>query len=379
MIKKMYVLIVILVGTKMNINKTYKIDRKNMFFTFPRSEISTESLINGLLTYDRFISNIDCIIIGAEEHKDGSPHLHCLIMCKGTVSIQIIDLKKHLNIKHFNDAGRIRRMKDTLKYVCKDGHVTTFPTNLNWKGMLKNAEQKKSLKTDMVLDKLKEVPHDTDIDDFLTDLGETELGGFVAFHTKPISDYFKIYHGTMKKRSHVAPSLPSEITSWILGQNHPTVDIWSWLSTVLKKEMKLGDKHLYIWGPTMSGKSSLINYLKEIGWNLYFIPKGEDFFDGIKDEKWDLAIADEVRGKDQTIQFWNSWCDKFMPLKQKGKQSYLKSRIIPTILLSNYSPTGLFAKVAKDNPDILAAFERRWNIIPVGPSYGLIDLPNKLV
>lgn len=356
--------------------KKYYIWRKNIFFTFPKSEIAIPELIRGLLNFEPFINNLDFIIVGAEEHKDGSPHLHCLIMAKGSIRFQLKRIREHLHIKHFNDAGPIKSIAKVLKYITKDGKVTTHPEGLDWNTMVKRAEQKKNPKTDILLEKIKEVPHDTDVDEFLTDIFDTDLGGFAAFRTKHITDAFKIYHTVKMKREHVIPDLPSNLASWILGQNHPTVDIWSWLSTVLKKEMKLGDRHLYIYGPTQSGKSTLISYIVSLGWKVYFIPKSEDFFDGIKDSKWDLAVADEVRGKDQTIQFWNSWCDCYMPLKQKGKQAFLKSRIIPTILLSNYSPAGLFPKVAKENPDILDAFERRWNIIPVGPTYGLIDLPN---
>lgn len=369
----MYVLTVFIVGKI--VNKDYFIKRKNIFFTFPKSEILPDELIIGLLSFPSFEDMIDYIFCGAEEHKDGSPHLHCLIMLKKTINFRLNSLKKHLKVKHFNDAGHIRKLWESLAYVCKNGVVTCWPVDTDYDAMIKSGKQKKGIKTDLVLERAK-AAKEQDIDDFLFDMmNDTQLGGFTAFHTKPIAEFFKIYHGTMKKRSHVPPSLPAAITSWILGQNHPTVDIWSWLSTVLKKGMKHGDKHLFIWGPTMSGKSSLKNYLMNLKWNIYSLPKQEDFFDGISDKKWDLAIADEVTGKDQPITFWNAWCDQHMALKQKGKQAYLKTAVIPTILLSNYSPEGLFPKVAKDKPDILAAFERRWNVIPVGPDFGLIDLP----
>lgn len=357
-------------------NKEYQIKRKNVFFTFPKSEILPNELIIGLLSFPSFEHNIDYIFCGAEEHKDGSPHLHCLLMLKKTIQFRLNSLKTHLKVKHFNDAGHIRKLWESLAYVCKNGVVTTWPAEVDYNKMIKAGKYKKGIKSELVFQKAIEANHDTDIDDFLVDLcDDTALGAFAAYRVKPISDFFKIYHGTMKRREHVSPALPTQITSWILGQNHPTVDIWSWLSNVLKREMKLGEKHLYIWGPTMSGKSSLIDYLMNQKWNIYFIPKAEDFFDGIKDKHWDLAICDEVRGKDQTIQFWNQWCDRTMPLKQKGKMAFLKNRVIPTILLSNYSPAGLFTKVAKDNPEVLEAFERRWNVIPVGPVFGLIDLP----
>lgn len=364
-----------LTAKKLSYNKKYRIFRKNIFFTFPKSEITPEDLIKGLTTYWVFQNNIDAIIVGAEEHKDGSPHLHCLLMLKGSLEFYVSTLKEHLKIKHFNDAGHIRRIGDTLGYITKGGDVTTYPPGLNWKGMLSNARNKKSIKTDLILDAIKAVPHTTEIDDFITDIADTELGGFAAFRVKPITEFFKIYHGTKAKREHIAPCLPPSITTWILGQNHPTVTIWSWLQRVLSKGMKLGDRHLYIWGPTMSGKTSLIDYLMQLGWQIFLLPKNEDFFDGFTDKQWDLAIADEVRGGDQKVQFWNQWCDSWMKLKVKGKQAVLKAKVIPTILLSNYLPAELFPKIAKEHPDVLAAFERRWEVVSVGPGFGLIDLP----
>lgn len=346
-----------------------------MFFTFPKSEISATDLIKGLCTYDRFHYNIDVIIVGGEEHKDGSPHLHCFLLLKEAVRVQLIDIRNHLKIKHFNDAGKVRSVAACLKYITKDEQVTTFPSDLDWRAMVKNAVQRKGIKSDLIVKKIIEAPHDTDIDDFLTDLTTTELGGYAAFRTRQIADIFQIYHGTMKKRLHVRPTLFPNLGSWILGQNHPTVIIWTWLNNVLNNEMNLGDKHLYIYGPTMSGKTSLMECLKGLGWNIYFIPKGTEFFDGYKDLKWDLAIGDEVCGKDQRITWWNQWCDKTMSLNVKGKAAVIKNRVIPTIILSNYSPSELFGTVAKKFPAALEAFERRWEVVGVGPVYGLIDLP----
>lgn len=363
----------IVAKTTMNYNKNYKIDRRYIFFTFPKSEITADKLIEGLVTFFD-AANIEYIVVGGEEHKDGSPHLHCVISLKRTIRFQVNKVKKLLNIKHFNDAGVIRSMCNVLKYVTKDGEVTCYPKDLNYKTMILNAEKKKGIKADLLTQKLIE---DTsgDCDEFITDTLSGELGGFALFRAKAITDAYKIYHGTLAKRNHIPPCLPPSITTWILGQNHPTVTIWSWLQRVLNKGMKLGDRHLYIWGPTMSGKTSLINYLMELGWQIYLLPKNEDFFDGFTDKKWDLAIADEVRGGDQKVQFWNQWCDSWMKLKVKGKQAVLKARVIPTILLSNYLPAELFPKIAKEHPDVLAAFERRWEVVSVGPGFGLIDLP----
>lgn len=270
-------------------------------------------------------------------------------------------------------------MLQTIKYVTKGGSVVTHPKDLDWTTIVKNLENRKRGKGDIVVEKIKQYTIEDDPEDFVADLLDDEvLAGTVVFRSKAIIDSFKIYHGSKSRATKIPWNLPEVTKSvdWILLQNTPTQAIWSWLWKQVDNVMKLGDLHLYIYGPTESGKSTLIRFLATLGLNLYIIPKGEDFFDGIKDKKWHFAISDETRGRDQTIQFWNHWCDGFQSLKQKGKQAYLKKEIIPTILLSNYCPEKLFPKVYETSPEIMAAFKRRWLIVEVNGVIGEhVNLP----
>lgn len=360
--------------------KDYTINRSRLFFTFPKSEITAELLIQRL-TFTRFFGDkLEYIIVGREQHKDKTPHLHVLIQLNKAHNFSLNGIKRCLLIKHFNDAGRVRSIKDTLVYVTKDDDVLCWPSDLKWWDMIENLKAKKRTKGDIIVEKLvAETDHTKDSDEFITDLLDDELiSGTVVYRTKSITEAYKIYHGTKLKNLPVKEvTLPGMNVDWMLMQNPATQAIWTWLSMRVRKEMKLGDKHLFIYGPTKSGKSSLINYLVDLGLKLFFIPKKEIYFNGIeKQRKWDIAIMDEVKGGDQTIQFWNQWCDKIMPLAIKGKEYYLKAQIIPTIIISNYSPMRLFPKIAADQPDILEAFERRWEIQEVGgTAWGCIDLP----
>lgn len=359
------------------VKKQYSIKRSRLFFTFPKTEITAEELIQRLIITRYFGDLLEYIIIGGEKHKDGTPHLHCYIQLSKSMNFTLNGLKKALRIKHFNDAGAIRSILKVLLYITKEGTVTTYPTGLDYKGMIEAYKNKKPCKSGIVRDKMLEVPSTTDAEEFCADLIDDDfLGGYTLFNTKKIIDGFKIYHGTKLKNLPREPIVLNLTATWMLMQNIATQAIWTWLSTRLNNVMKHGDLHLFIWGPTKNGKNTLINYLLEKGLRLYFIPKKVIYYDGIETQKkWDFAVMDEVRGGDRTVQEWNQWCDSIMSLPLKGKAPYLKCQVIPTIILSNYCPERLFSKVATEQPDIMEAFVRRWEVVEVGGTFGAIDLP----
>ena len=68
--------------------------------------------------------------------------------------------------------------------------------------------------------------------------------------------------------------------------------------------------------------------------NIFSIPTDEDYNDLYTDD-CDLAVLDEFRGQ-RTIQWLNLFLQGgMMPIKKKGSQ-YLKTKNVPTIILSNY-------------------------------------------
>lgn len=72
----------------------------------------------------------------------------------------------------------------------------------------------------------------------------------------------------------------------------------------------------------------------------------EDFYDFYDDDQYDLIVLDEFKGQ-KTIQHMNRWLDgQKMTIRKKGSQG-LKTKNLPIIIISNYSPQEVYHKVAE--------------------------------
>jgi len=121
--------------------------------------------------------------------------------------------------------------------------------------------------------------------------------------------------------------------------------ICDWLALNIKTIRGPAQEHLYLYGATSLGKTSLIAKLRTM-LRVYDIPPGEDFYDFYEDGKYDLAVLDEFKAN-KTIQWLNSWLQGHtMILRVKGAQKVKKDNL-PTIIVSNYSPEECYTKTNK--------------------------------
>jgi len=157
-------------------------------------------------------------------------------------------------------------------------------------------------------------------------------------------------------------------------------DMWSnndqvigWLNQNIKKPRVLRQVHLFIHGPTQTGKSTLLAELyKRL--NVYLFPREELFHHmGIKDA--DLVVFDEFRSKPWTLAALNDFLGGApCGLKMKGIPQYQYTKNLPCIFLSNNSIEELFKNAADPfsaSHQRFLAFKSRFLVIDT--SDGKID------
>ncbi len=123
-------------------------------------------------------------------------------------------------------------------------------------------------------------------------------------------------------------------------------------------------KHLWLYGPTGGGKSTLVKRLINLGVRIYMIPTDEEFYDEYEDDAYDLAVLDEYKAQ-KRIQWLNRWLDgSQVSLRKKGSQ-YKKNKPLFTLILSNYVPAECYSNTKED---VIDALERRLTRVYFDPT-----------
>ena len=150
-----------------------------------------------------------------------------------------------------------------------------------------------------------------------------------------------------------------------------------WLNINIRQPRKFRQAQMYIHGPPMIGKTTMIEVLRQ-HLRVFMIPRDEDFMDEWENGTFDIAILDEFKAH-KKIQWLNSWLDgSLMPLRQKGRQT-LKSQNIPTLILSNYTLRECYHKKSSESDVGLDALESRLSVIYIGAPYTICIAPAPVI
>lgn len=90
---------------------------------------------------------------------------------------------------------------------------------------------------------------------------------------------------------------------------------------------------------------------------------------------FDIAVCDDMEKSVRSLFFWKKWlCGAPMQLKRKGLSAYLKRYNVPTVILSNYSPTEVFGGCS---PQDMSALLCRLTVVQVDDNFidmnGVVD------
>lgn len=322
--------------------KKYRLQAKQLFLTFPQCLTEKEVVLTRIRRY--FKEDLIFAVVAQEEHKNNAgKHLHAVIKLKTKFTSRDPHCLDILAGKH-GDYASCRNISKAIIYITKEATYCSFGLNVD--RFIQQVQQKKASGFAVAADKV------------VRGCGLKELNeimpGFVLQHKRKLQDYISWIRLEQLKK----PKLQWERISFmeLRGEDR---EIALWLNKNIKQKRRFKQKQLYIYGLKNTGKSTLLlNLRKRL--RCYEIPLNEDFYDFYADDE-DLAYIDEFKGQ-KTIQWMNMWLQGlWMTLRQKGAQ-VIRSRNVPTIICSNYSPREVYHNVSDEK---LETFLERLEVINV--------------
>lgn len=101
----------------------FRLSAKNLFLTYPRCAVDAEMAEEILLgIFGR--ANVLYMCIARESHEDGTPHLHCVVLLHDRCNLR--DQRALDIFDHHGNYQAIRNVKQTLRYVKKDGEYREY-------------------------------------------------------------------------------------------------------------------------------------------------------------------------------------------------------------------------------------------------------------
>ncbi len=312
----------------------FHLNCKNLFLTFPQCSESKEVAMASI------ISKLDpkWAIVAEESHKDGSPHLHCIVVLKKQRHFRNCKLFDTLVGKH-GDYQSARDLVKVVSYVAKMSVYCAYHINVAefLANAIKHKKQGKS-KGSLVAAKVNDGASLRDID--------VLFPAYFMMNKRKIEEYAVWSSLKRMRESKLCWTAPARHTAVTFPEEQ---DILFWVIKNIKTERQFKQEQLWLWGPRGTGKTSLIVWLEKY-LTIYYVPY-EDYDDDWEDGVYDLAVLDEFRGQRRI-----TWMNRFvqgscMRIRKKGSQG-MKRENIPVIVLSNYCIQDAYSQnvpdIAKD-------------------------------
>lgn len=300
--------------------RKFRLNCKNLFLTYPQNDTAPGDAMSAIL--ERFgLENVSYVCVSQEQHQDGNKHLHALVCLKEKCDIKnAADLDIVGGGKHGNYSNA-RSVRDVHKYVKKHGNFVE-----HGEPPLKTANEKK---TERIAQCLRD-------GGTLEQVEEMDPGYFLL-HQPRIREYSNFVANKRAKTT----SRPAPYCLNLWGCN---------IEIGFPREFK--QKQYWIYGPPNTGKtSSTVLELEAQGFKGFQIPIHDDF-SMWEDDCYDFAYIDEFKGC-KTIQFWNEWLQGTKMTLNAKYGMRVKTQNIPTIILSNYAPQGVYQNVQMDSMNAL--------------------------
>ena len=99
------------------VNK-FRLNGKQFFFTYPQCDTSKEQVMAAIKRI--FGGELNWAVVARENHQDGTPHIHAVIVLKSKFSTRDTRFFDCIAGKHGNYQA-CRSLNKTLEYVMKDG------------------------------------------------------------------------------------------------------------------------------------------------------------------------------------------------------------------------------------------------------------------
>lgn len=311
-------------ASKVKIHKTIRLRNKKLYLTYPKCYMKKELVMDHIK--EMFGESwLSWAVVCEEDHADGTPHLHCIIVLNKVYSTRKVHALDILAGKHGNYQN-CRNAADVLDYVIKEGNYVEYKVNAM--EFIAAAKAKKSTKSTIIANRI--IVDKAPVDDIIL-----EYPGYALMHLKKIVEFDKFVSVMQEGDDLMEWGGVSESDYWPAAAQM----IARWLNKNVCKPREFKQSQLYIWGDTNMGKTHLINELEKY-LRIYYLPT-ENFYDDYRDGQYDLIVADEFKGQCR-LTFLNKLLEgSTMPIPKKGYQA-LKRDNLPMIILSNYDIDGCY-------------------------------------
>lgn len=344
---------------KTSLIQAFRYQARAVFLTYPQCDLTKEHALTLLRTLLGEAEGTH-YLIGRERHQDGHYHLHVFVertrMIETTrpsyFDLETVDPATG-GIKVFHPNITSPRDRAAVKsYITKeDTEPLHWPQDWSWSAPAEK-KSKWSEATPLLLEGKSPV-------DLLKLMPE-----FVLANLQRVEQAAK-FVANVTAQANVPPleeflgwDLPPEFAS---TQVEPFHSIWNELKGNLAN-MEFGRRQLFLHGATGIGKSTFLQHLMLVV-RTYLIPT-EDFYDMWDNGLYDLSVLEEFKGQ-KPIQWLNQWLDGAqLNLRKKGSQA-LKTRAVPTLILSNFSPLGSDIYPNMQENVSIQTFRRRLKVFEV--------------
>ncbi len=325
----------------------FRMHAKKFFLTFPKCKTSREDAMACILAMKPRMA-----IVAQELHKDGDTHLHVFVEFEKKKDIRRPDAFDIVAGQHGN-YQTARNRRHVIRYVTKSDpdYICFGITRDGIQHLLNHASLAQSLK---------ELEDDPDWRKFA--INHPAL--FVRNHIGLVR-----YSSVLRSKRHRDVVQPWVIRPYVLehdmfpNYNEATTqhELYKWLLGVNSKVARpRRTPQLFIFGKTGLGKTLLIDRLRQ-HFRIYNMPH-EHFYDEYDDDLYDLAVLDEFFGN-KPLSFLNMWLEGMIfTVRVKGAQ-YVKRFRIPTIILSNMSPSECYHTLSHTRKPVVDAFIARLVVI----------------
>lgn len=287
----------------------------------------------------------------AELHANGEPHLHALLLLHGCLQTR--------NPRYFDIEGyhcnmqAARSAKAVSAYIKKGGDFIDDGDV----GATGDAEARRDNRSDRAAKLLAEGGD-------LNEVAE-QMPGFFLLNKRKIEE-MEEWHARKKRRNGLKklPTIMEDPEQALAeGWTPAEIEVATWLDANLDgKPRPLKTPQLYLWGPPDVGKTTLVQTLKRFK-SVYTAPQDEEFYDHFSEKETDLIVFDEFKGSQKTLQWMNSFLDgQELSIRKKGLQA-VKTKNLPVIVLSNFSPNQAYQQASTKGSTAFQAFLTRLCIV----------------
>jgi len=380
------------VSTMVDWNKVGGRDRKISFqqgiYTIPHlKDVSLQRWHD--LTVEGIGDRFDSFTIAKERHSDGEwEHIHCWMKfakcftCYPTTFDKVFP-EKHGNLAVMKKGNVKKHQFYMLRYVTKGGEFLDWPIDWDCRAwMLENTPAsvkhvdscRKKTKRDDIATKIIEEDYSKPYN-----IAKEEPGYFME-RSKQVQDFMEYVHEAREadKKKNTKWTVLQETKEW----GPSWLKVIRWLNFMIRQPSHhIGrPRHLFVHGNTRLGKTTrLINPLKE-RLHCYMLTKDE-----LQNMPWrddyDLCIMDDFKGQKSIIWMNEFLGSKNMLMQVPGGTHMRKTRIVPTIVISNFPLARYYPLGANCEDESFNALKDRFievELTQQGNSFNVSDADERL-